>query len=165
MLTTRPTKREKGGPFARDMRFDVLDGERQIGTLAFDFIESTATLAFDGRSYAVARAGKKTTDPWSLGDDTGTILAQALRRGERFTVSRGAENFLFRKRWRPYHLSREGSEESLGLIGQKKFFTRTLSMELPPEFEPAFQAFLLVLVLGLSMDNLEALGRSRGPVS
>jgi hypothetical protein len=46
-------------------------------------------------------------------------------------------------------------------VGQKKFFTRLQHMELPPEFEPAFQAFLPVLVLGLSMDNLEALGRSR----
>jgi hypothetical protein len=161
MLTTRATKREKGGPFVRDMRFDVLDGERQVGAMVFDFIASNGTLTFDGRPYAVARAGEKIEDIWTLKDEAGGILAQAERKGEIFTVSRGGENFLFRKVWRPYHLYRAGSDQSLGLVGQKKFFTRLLHMELPPEFEPAFQAFLLVLVLGLSMDNLEALGRSR----
>jgi hypothetical protein len=29
-------------------------------------------------------------------------------------------------------------------------------MNLPPEFDPAFQVFLLALLLGLTMQNLEA---------
>ena len=36
MLTTRPTKREKGGAFNTDVMFDILDEGKQIGSVVFD---------------------------------------------------------------------------------------------------------------------------------
>ena len=56
---------------------------------------------------------------------------------ETFAVSRGEESFTFRKVSRPYHLYRQGSDQSLGSVGQRKFFSRTLHMNLPAEFERA----------------------------
>jgi hypothetical protein len=48
------------------------------------------------------------------------------------------------------------TEQSLGSVGQEKFFTRTLHMNLSrPEFDDAFQVFLLTLLLGLMMQDLE----------
>ena len=58
-------------------------------------------------------------------------------------------------------LYRSGSEQSLGSVGQRKFFTRLLHMDLPDEFDRPFQVFLLVLLLGLTLQNMESLGRSR----
>jgi hypothetical protein len=76
-------------------------------------------------------------------------------------VSRGEESFSFRKVSRPYHLYRQGSEQSLGWVAQEKFFTRTLTMTLPAEFDAPFQVFLLALLLSLTMENMERLTRSR----
>ena len=75
---------------------------------------------------------------------------------ESFAVSRGEESFTFRKVSRPYHLYRQGSDQSLGSVGQEKFFSRTLHMNLPAEFDAAFQVFLLTLLLSLTMQNLES---------
>jgi hypothetical protein len=74
-----------------------------------------------------------------------------------FAVGRGEESFSFRKVSRSFHLFRQGSDQSLGSVGQEKFFTRTLRMRLPAEFDPPFQVFLLVLVLNDTMQRLDAL--------
>lgn len=83
-------------------------------------------------------------------------LAMAERVKQSFAVSRGEESFTFRKVSRPYHLFRLGSEQSLGTVGQEKLFTRALDMNLPGEFELAFQAFLLILLLNLTMEQLDS---------
>ena len=73
-----------------------------------------------------------------------------------FAVSRGGQSFTLRRVKRPYHLYRQGSDQSLGWVGQEKFFTTTMSMNLPAEFEPEFQVFLLTLLLSLTMKNAES---------
>ena len=155
MLTTRSSKRDKTSAFNTDMMFDILDESRPIGSLVFDKKAMKATIAIDGKDYTVARvserhderlyealirvmtaAEKPPPNPWALKDA-------------------GGESFSFRKVSRPFHLYRQGSEQSLGSVGQEKFFSRTLHMNLPADFEPAFQVFLLALLLALTMQNLE----------
>ena len=175
MLTTRSAKRDKVGLFNTDMMFDILDEGRPIGSLVFDKKAMKAAITVDGKDYTVARVSERHDErvyealirvmtggeklppnPWALKDGAGRTLALGERVKESFAVSRGEESFSFRKVSRPYHLYRQGSEQSLGSVGQEKFFTRTLHMNLPPEFEPAFQVFLLALLLALTMQNLEA---------
>ena len=174
MLTTRSAKRDKVSAFNTDMMFDVLDEGRPIGSLVFDKKAMKAAITVDGKDYTVARiserhdemlyqalirvitaAEKPPANPWALKDADGRTLALGERMKQSFAVSRGEESFSFRKVSRPYHLYRQGSEQSLGSVGQQKFFTRTLHMDLPAEFDPPFQVFLLVLLLGLTMQNLE----------
>jgi hypothetical protein len=174
MLTTRAAKRDKVGVFNTDMMFDILDEGRPIGSLVFDKKAMKASITVDGKDYSVARvserhdervyealirvmtaAEKPPRNPWALKDAGGQTLALGERVKNSFAVSRGGESFSFRKVSRPYHLYREGSEQSLGSVGQEKFFSRTLHMNLPTEFDPAFQIFLLALLLALTMQNLE----------
>ena len=174
MLTTRSSKRDKVGLFNTDMMFDILDEGRPIGGLVFDKKAMKASITVDGKDYSVARvserhderlyealirvmtaAEKPPPNPWALKDASGQTLALGERVKNSFAVSRGGESFSFRKVSRPYHLYREGSEQSLGSVGQEKFFSRTLHMNLPAEFDPAFQVFLLTLLLALTMQNLE----------
>jgi hypothetical protein len=174
MLTTRSAKRDKVSAFNTDMMFDVLDEGRPIGSLVFDKKAMKAAITVDGKDYTVARvserhdemlyqalirmitaAEKPPPNPWALKDAGGRTLALGERVKQSFAVCRGEESFSFRKLSRPYHLYRQGSEQSLGSVGQQKFFTRTLHMDLPAEFDPPFQIFLLVLLLGLTMQNLE----------
>ena len=172
MLTTRPAKRDKVGVFNTDLMFDILDEGQPIGSLLYDKKAMRAAITIADKTYTVERdrpderlyqallrvttgGGKPSANPWVLKDEEGRALALAeeVRRG--FAVSRGEESFSFRKVSRPYHLYRDGSEQSLGSVGQEKFFTRTLHMNLPPEFDPAFQVFLLTLLLSLTMKQLE----------
>jgi hypothetical protein len=172
MLTARPSKRENVSFFNRDIMLDVVDGDKLIGSLVFGMKTMSATITLGAKTYTVERAsdhderlyealirvmkgGEKPKNPWMLKDETGQALALAepVKRG--FAVSRGSESFTMRKKSRPYHLYRDGSDQSLGWVGQKKFFTRLLHMDLPAEFDPAFQAFLLALLLGLTLQNLE----------
>jgi len=174
MLTTRSSKRDKVGVFNTDMMFDILDGDRPIGTLVFSKKAMKASITVDGKDYTVARVSeqhderlyqalirvmtgseKPPPNPWALKDAGGQTLALGERVKQSFAVSRGGESFSFRKVSRPYHLYREGSDQSLGSVGQEKFFSRTMHMNLPPEFDPAFQVFLLSLLLALMMQNLE----------
>jgi hypothetical protein len=174
MLTTRAAKRDKVGLFNTDMMFDILDEGRPIGSLVFDKKAMKAAITVDGKNYTVVRAReqhderlyqalirvmtgseKPPPNPWALKDASGRTLALGERVKQSFAVSRGEESFSFRKVSRPYHLYRQGSEQSLGSVGQEKFFSRTLHMNLPAEFDPAFQVFLLALLLGLTMQNLE----------
>jgi hypothetical protein len=175
MLTTRSSKRDKVSAFNTNLMFDILDGDKPIGSLVFDKKAMKAAITVDGKDYTVARASeqhderlyqalirvmtgseKPPPNPWALKDAGGRTLALGERVKQSFAVSRGEESFFFRKVSRPYHLYRQGSEQSLGSVGQEKFFSRTLHMNLPPEFDPAFQVFLLALLLGLTMQNLEA---------
>lgn len=172
MLTTRPAKRDKVGVFNTDLMFDILDEGQPIGSLLYDKKAMRAAITIADKTYTVERdrpderlyqallrvttgGGKPSANPWVLKDEEGRALALAeeVRRG--FAVSRGEESFSFRKVSRPYYLYRDGSEQSLGSVGQEKFFTRTLHMNLPAEFDPAFQVFLLTLLLSLTMKQLE----------
>jgi hypothetical protein len=174
MLTTRPAKRDNVGFFNTDLMFDVLDEGRPIGSLVYDKKVLRAAIAIDGKSYTSARASdrpderlyqaliramtggeKPPVNPWVLKDGDGRTLALAEEVKHGFAVSHGEDSFSFRKVSRPFHLYREGSDQSLGSVGQAKFFTRTLHMDLPAEFDPAFQVFLLTLLLSLTMKQLE----------
>ncbi len=173
MLTTRPAKRDKAGFLSTALMFDVLDEGKPIGGLVFG---KETSITLDGKSYSVQRMNDKPDEmlyqalirvlsgsekppanPWALKDSSGRILALAESMKRNFAVSRGGESFSLRKTFgsRPYHLYREGRDQSLGSVGQEKFFSRTLHMNLPAEFEPAFQVFLLVLLIDLSMKQLE----------
>jgi hypothetical protein len=174
MLTTRAAKRDNVGFFNTDLMFDILDEGKPIGSLVYDKKKLAATITLDGKSYTVARVSDRhdervyealirvmtggerpPANPWTLKDASGRTLALGERVKESFAVSRGDESFIFRKVSRPYHLYRQGSDQSLGSVGQEKFFTRTLHMNLPAEFDAAFQVFLLTLLLSLTMQNLE----------
>ncbi len=174
MLTTRPAKRDKVGFFNTDLMFDILDEGRPIGSLVYDKKVMRAKIAIHDENYTVERAGdrpderlyqalvrvmtggeKPPPNPWALKDGESRTLALAEEVKQNFVVSRGDESFYFRKVSRPYHLYRQGSDQSLGSVGQEGFFTRTLHMNLPAEFDPAFQVFLLTLLLSLTMKQLE----------
>jgi hypothetical protein len=175
MLTTRATRRDKSTFFNTDLMFDILDEGNQIGTLVYDKKTLAAAIKLGGRSYTVARAedrhderlyealirvmagrDKPPTNPWALKDSSGRTLALGERIKQSFAVSRGGQSFTLRKVKRPFHLFREGGEQSLGSVGQETFFTRALHMNLPrPEFDDAFQVFLLTLVLSLTLQDLE----------
>lgn len=176
MLTTRAAKRDKVGVFNTDLMLDILDEGKPVGSLVFDKKAMRAAITVDGKDYTVARVSeqhderlyqalirmmtgseKPPPNPWALKDASGRTLALGERVKQSFAVSRGEESFSFRKVSRPYHLYRQGSEQSLGSVGQQKFFSTTLHMNLPAEFDAAFQVFLLALLLGLTMQNLESL--------
>ncbi len=176
MLTTRSSKRDKVSAFNTDIMLDILDEGRPIGSLVFDKKATKAAIMVDGKDYTVARAGerhderlyevlirmmtgaeKPPPNPWALEDGSGRILALGEQVKQGFAVARGEEGFSFRKVSRPFHLYRQGSDQSLGSVGQAKFFTRTLHMRLPAEFDPPFQVFLLTLVLNDTMQRLDAL--------
>jgi len=179
MLIARPAKRENTGTFNRDMLYEIVEGDQPIGNLAFGIDTMRGAITLASKVYTVQRTsegrdemlhetliramkgGEAPKNPWTLKDDAGQVLALAERTYESFAVSRGGEGFTFRKKGRPYHLYRAGSEQSLGAVGQRKFFTRLLHMDLPDEFDRPFQVFLLVLLLGLTLQNMESLGRSR----
>ena len=177
MLTARASKRT-GTPFSiHDLRFDILDEGKPIGILIYDKRDMRALLSLDGKTYraqhstdrqdeqlyqtlirVLAGGEKPPTNPYAIMDASGQALALAEKTRQGFAVCRGDDGFAFRKRsWfsRPYHLYRAGSDQSLGSVGQKKFFTRTLHMDLPAEFDVPFQVFLLLLLLNATMEALE----------
>jgi hypothetical protein len=175
MLTTRRAKRDRSTFFSTDLMFDILDQDAPIGSLVYDKKKLAATITLGGSVYTVARVSdrpderiyqalirvvtggeKPPANPWALKDAAGRTLALGEQVKQQFAVSRGEEHFTFRKVKRPFHLFREGSEQSLGSIGQEKLFTGTLHMNLPrAEFDVPFQVFLLALLLSLTMKNLE----------
>lgn len=174
MLTTRPTKRDKTNRFSRNLLYDIFDEDRPVGGLVFEPKTLRAAITLDGKSYTVERAAdrhderlyqalirvmtggeKPPANPWALKDASGRTLALGEQVKQGFAVSRGEESFSFRKLSRPYHLYRQGSDQSLGSVGQEKFFTTMLHMRLPAEFDAAFQVFLLTLLLSLTMIQLE----------
>lgn len=180
MLTTRRDRQKRPSILDRTLRFEILDDGEPIGTLGYEMSRERAELALRGRSYSVeyvpsrrvepiyklllrlaAGGDKPPPNPSLLRDADGRELASATRATRGFLIRRGDENFALRKPSlfsRPYHLYREGSRESLGSVGQQRFFTTKLHMDLPREFDAAFQVFLLVLLLNLTMENLESSG-------
>jgi hypothetical protein len=174
MLTARGSKRDKAGFFDMSLMFDVLDGDRELGTLVFDKKTYSAALTLDGRNFTVGRiserhderfyeaiirvltgGSKPLANPWVLKDAAGTPLASGDIEGAALFVSRGDENFSLRRVKRAYHVYRVGSNASLGWVGQEKIFTSSYSMDLPADFEPALQVFLLTLMLSLTMKNAD----------
>ncbi|SJZ32932.1 hypothetical protein SAMN02745126_00399 [Enhydrobacter aerosaccus] len=174
MLTTRPTKRDKGSFFSTALMFDILDEGNPVGSLVYDK-GSKAEITFGDQVFIAQRAndkpdevlyqalvrvmtgaGRPPANPWMLKDAGNRTLALAESMGRNFVISRGSESLALRKTFgsRPYRLYRDGSEQPLGTVGQEKFFSRTLHMNLPAEFEPAFQMFLLVLLLDLSLKQM-----------
>lgn len=156
MLTTRAAKRDGVGVFNTDLMLDILDDGRPIGLLVYNKKVYKAALTLGDIGYVVEQTSDR-PKCWVLKDPAGAVLGLGEQVKQSFVVSRGEQKFDLRKLKRPYHLYRAGSDQSLGLVGQKKFFSTTLYMELPPEFDPAFQVFLLALVLTVTMQQLESL--------
>ena len=95
MLTARGTKRDKSTLFdIKTLMLDIIDEDRQIGTLVFDKNAYSSTLVLDGKSFTVARMSdrhderlyaaliraatggdKPPPNPWALKDTTGSTLA------------------------------------------------------------------------------------------
>ncbi len=177
MLIARPAKRDKSALFSNDLRFDVLEGAAAIGGIIYDKAHETAALTINNHAFAVRRASdrpdeklyqalvrvmtggeKPPPNPYALKDSGSQTLALAEQVKQGFVVSRGDESFTFRKgSSRPFNLYRQGSDEPLGWVGQEKFWTTSLHMNLPDKFDAAFQVFLLVLLLNLTMQRLETL--------
>lgn len=175
MLTTRRTKRDNVGFFNMDLMLDVMDGERQLGAFVYEKKRMRATLDFGGKAYTIERLRDESPDemlyqmvwrwlrgrprpapnPFLLKDAGGHTLASSLEVKRHFAIERDGARFALRRVGRPYHLYREGSTQSLGSVGQEKLLTTTLHMNLPAEFDPPFQAFLLVLLLDLTMRSAD----------
>ena len=174
MLTTRPSKRDKVGLFNTDLMYDLMDGEKPVGTLTYEKKHRRATIVVGGNSYTVERLSdrpdeqnyqallrvasggeKPPVNPLLLKGADGQMLAQAEPVKNDFVVTRGGESFSFRKVSRPYQLFRQGSDQSLGSVGQAKFFTTTLHIDLPAELDPPFQVFLLALLVDKTIQSLD----------
>ena len=160
MLTTRPSKRDKVGLLNTDLMMDVMEGDAQVGTLIYDKKVMRATITIGAGAYAVessspaaGRAGAQSLS-WMLKDSGGTVLACAEQNKASFAVSYGSDAFVLRKKGRPFELCRVGSDQPLGTAGQEKFFTRAFTMRLPADFDPAFQVYLLALVLTYTLQEM-----------
>jgi hypothetical protein len=182
MLVAQPSKRSGAELFANDLRYDIADGERTLGAVAVDRKRLGATITLEGETFTVVHArgaadeslgraavriatgaAKPPPDRHELKDAQGRILAVAEQHGQVFTISHGGERFRFAKgRSRPFDLTREGEPAPLGSVGQRKFWTTSLHMDLPPAFDAPFQAFLLVVLLGLTLQRLEHMTDNTG---
>lgn len=178
MLTTRALKREGDKLLSLDMRYEILEGGAPVGTLIFATKARQAEITLAGAVYQAARSSDKhderlyqalvrvmtsnekpPANPWLLKDAGGHVLALAERVKQHSAVSYNGDSFVLRKPsffTRPFHLYRAGSDQSLGSVGQEKLLSSTLHMDLPAEFPPPVQCFLLVLLLDLTMQNLES---------
>lgn len=94
-------------------------------------------------------------------DETGQVLALAARHKSAFAVSHGQDRFILRKSsllsplYRLYRQDddQRGDSQPLGSVGQRKLLSQTMQVDVPRIFDPAFQAFLLVLLLDASLDS------------
>ena len=179
MLITRPAKRDNVGLLDRHLRFDICEDEAVRGGLVFDPKERSGTITIGNEKFIAARLSSKPDEvlyqalfrlmsgapqppanPFALKDAGEQVLALAERHGQGFAVTRGAENYTLRKPGifkRLFSLYPDGQGQSLGTVGQAKFFTRRLQMDLPPSLPVAFQVFLLTLILDLTLQNMESL--------
>ncbi len=174
MLTTLPGKRDNVGFFNTDLIFDVLDDEKPVGSLVYDKKQMRATITIGARSYRMERAEdrpdetlyrqlvrmfqggeKPPPNPWALKDESGAILALGAQTKATFHVTHGADSFQLRPKRRLFQLYRDGIDQLIGTVGQEKFFTRAMHMRLPPEFDPAFQVYLLSLVLTYTLQEMD----------
>jgi hypothetical protein len=177
MLIAHAGKRDKVGLFNTDLLYDILEDDKVIGHLVYDKKNLRGSLTLGNETYTIARATdrpeerlyqalarmltggeKPPPNPVVLRNGSGDALALAEHAKQGFAVCRGEDSLSLRKpsmMSRPFHLYRHGDERSLGSVGQQKFFSTTLHMNLPAEFEPSFQVFLLVLLLNLTMERLD----------
>ncbi|HVJ43409.1 MAG TPA: hypothetical protein VM639_18050 [Dongiaceae bacterium] len=179
MLVTKPSKRDNIGLLDRQLRYDICESDRTRGALIFDPKERRGVITIGSDSFVAARlssrpdevmyqalfrlmtgAPKPPTTPFALKDSDEQVLALAERNGRGFSVTRGSENFALRRRGmfsRLYELGPEAGTPCLGTVGQPKLFTRQLQIDLPASLPPAFQVFLLTLILDLTLQNMESL--------
>jgi hypothetical protein len=175
VLTTRPSKRDKVGFFNTDSMYDLMDGETRVGTLVYARKHRRSTIGLGGKTYTVERLSDRSDEkgyqvllrlvtggekpppnPFLLKDADGRTLAQAAPVKNDFVVTRDGESFSFRKVARPYQLFREGSDQSLGSVGQARLFATSLHIDLPAEFDPPFQVFLLALLVDKTIQSLDS---------
>jgi hypothetical protein len=92
-----------------------------------------------------------------LKDASGRVLAIAEQTDEVFDVRRGPELYRFAKgRSRlSFNLWREGEADPLGSVGQRRFWTTRMHIDLPGSLDRPFQVFLLVVLLGLVLQRAE----------
>jgi hypothetical protein len=171
MLTARGAKRGAASQFKLDRRLDILDDDRPIGQLSCDLGVTQAALTVNDKSYTMATAATDQPEPLAallrdadtrakrvgttlaLKDAGGHTLALAQQVRSSFMVAHEGAVFTLRKGSffsPPYLLYRSGSDQSLGSVGQKSLFSRTLFMDLPAGFDAAFQLFLLLLSLHIA---------------
>ncbi len=162
MLTAQLREHDRPGLFGQEFHYDILDDGTQVGGITHNRRTWRAAFTLDGRPYTLDLMMNEQTKRfcWPLQDASGEILAMAepairtnilIDRG--FVVSRGDQLFTFLEPFHsfisatPYHLYREGSDQSLGSVGQPTIYDRTLHVNLPAEFDRPFQVFLLALVV------------------
>jgi len=178
MLITRPAKRDNVGLLDRQMRFEIFEDAQSRGGLVFNPKQRSGAITIDNADFVAARlsskpdemlyqalfrlmsgAAKPPINPFALKDAGDQVLALAERHGETFVVTRGTENYTLRKPGifkRLFELYPDGQVQSLGTVGQAKFFTRQLQMDLPASLPAAFQVFLLTLILDLTLQNMDS---------
>jgi hypothetical protein len=179
MLTTRGAKRDKTSRFKADRRLDVFDDGKPIGQLVCDIAATQCSLTLHDNLYTLeftdgqnderlarllaqhAKVGAKAAGkPFALKDSTGSVIALAKLVNAAFIVAHGDDTFVLRKPSsfsRPYHLYPTNGDQSLGSVGQKSFFNRSLHVDLAAEFHAAFRMFLLVLLLQIAMQKMSNL--------
>ncbi|HYA72651.1 MAG TPA: hypothetical protein VEF36_05800 [Roseiarcus sp.] len=179
MLEARPSKRGAAHRFSRDVRFDVFEADAKIGALVYDIKSESATFDVRGEAFAAARERKRRDErlyeaawrkvsgsdkppanPMLLKDAGGAVLAQADAKGAGWLIARGSEVLELRRRSvfsRLHDLYRGGGGQALGWVGQRKFFTTRLHVDLPSEFDAPFQIFTLALALDLTFVSLDRL--------
>jgi hypothetical protein len=181
MLVARPSKRSGSEHFAADMRFDILAGEQLLGQLSCDRKTLDATIVMDGETFTVDHvrgaeeerlyeaAGRLATgrpkpppDRFALKAADGRVLAMAEQAGEMFQVTHEGRRFRFAKgRSRQlFDLCAENDPAPIGSVGQRKFWTTSMHMDLADSFDAPFQVFLLAVLLGLFMQRASKLTSS-----
>jgi hypothetical protein len=185
MLVASASKRRGSEHFATDRRFDIMGGERMLGRFVSPGGKGVAArLDLDGREFTVGHAAgaeeekvyeavgrwvgampKPPPDRWELKDQDGQVLASAEQKGEVFHVTHGGERFRFAKGKSRlcFDLLRGEEPKPLGSVGQRKFWTTKMHMDLPDFMAPEFQVFLLAVLLGLIMQRAERMTSAPTP--
>lgn len=171
MLTARRTKRADVSLFNTARMYDILDQGGPIGSLVYDK-KIGGEITVDGRKHVVTRAGGPSQEmvyqavirlvtgrqrepaSWTLQDEDGRRLAAAEYGKRAFSVTSRGETFVFRRVSRHYELFRQGSDQSLGSVGQEKLIGGPMRVDLPAQFDAAFQVFLFGLVVALAMETV-----------
>ena len=164
-----------------DMRFDILAGGQPLGQLRSDRKTLAATIVLGGEAFtvdhrrgaeeemlyqAVGRLAtgrpKPPPERFELKAADGRVLAAAEQAGETFQVTYEGRRFVFAKgRSRQlFDLRAENDPAPIGSVGQRKFWTTSMHMDLPDAFDAPFQVFLLALLLGLFMQRASRLTNS-----
>lgn len=162
MLTANLKEHDRPGLFGQEFHYDIFDDGTQVGGITHNRRTWRAAFTFVGQAYTldlmVNHQAKRFC--WPLKDASGQVLAVAepavrtnILIDLGFVVTRGGQRYAFREPFHsfvsamPYHLYRPGSDVSLGSVGQQSIFAHTLNANLPVDFDPQFQIFLLALVV------------------